>query len=90
MTLHEYKAKTFSERPDVKAEYDALAPLYEVIRAEIESRKAIGMTQKELAERMGTAQANISRFESGNYNPSLSFLQKMAESLGKSLRISFE
>ena len=85
MTLHEYKAKTFSERPDAKAEYDALAPQYE-----IECRKAIGMTQKELAERMGTAQANISRFESGNYNPSLSFLQKMAESLGKSLRISFE
>lgn len=90
MTLHEYKAKTFSERHDAKAEYDALAPQYEVIRAEIENRKAIGMTQKELAERMGTAQANISRFESGNYNPSLSFLQKMAESLGKSLRISFE
>ena len=90
MTLHEYKAKTFSERPDAKAAYDALAPQYEVIRAEIECRKAIGMTQKELAERMGTAQANISRFESGNYNPSLSFLQKMAESLGTSLRISFE
>ena len=65
MTLHEYKAKTFSKRPDTKAEYNALAPQYEVIRAEIECRKAIGMTQKELAERMGTAQANISRFESG-------------------------
>ena len=38
----------------------------------------------------GTAQANISRFESGNYNPSLAFLQKMAESLGKTLRISLE
>lgn len=90
MPLHEYKAETFSERPDVIAEYDALTPQYEVIRAEIECRKTIGMTQKELVERMGTAQANIFRFESGDYNPSLSFLQKMAENLGKSLRISFE
>ena len=90
MTLHEYEAKTFSERPDAKAEYDALAPQYEDNRAEKECRKAIGMTQKELAEAMRTPQAKISRFESGINNPSLSFLQKMAESLGKSLRISFE
>ena len=48
------------------------------------------MTQKELAERMGTAQANISRFESGNYNPSLDFLQRMAQGLGKKLKITFE
>ena len=90
MDLNEYKAKVFVDRPDVKEEYDALEPQYAIIRAEIESRKAIGMTQKELAERMGTAQANISRFESGNYNPSLAFLQKMAESLGKNLKISFD
>ena len=83
MDFKEYKAKVFAERPGVKEEYDALAPQYEIIRAEIESRRAIGMTQKQLAEKMGTAQANISRFESGTYNPSLAFLQKMADSLGK-------
>ena len=48
------------------------------------------MTQRQLAEKMGTAQANISRFESGTYNPSLAFLQKMADSLGKTLNISLE
>lgn len=90
MDFKEYKAKVFAERPEVEAAYEALAPQYEIIRAEIESRKAIGMTQKELAERMGTAQANISRFESGSYNPSLAFLQKMADCLGKTLRISLE
>ena len=90
MDFKEYKAKVFAERPEVKEKYDALAPQYEIIRAEIESRRAIGMTQKELAERMGTAQANISRFESGSYNPSLAFLQKMADSLGKTLKISLE
>lgn len=90
MNFTDYKAKIFAERPDVKEEYDALGPQYEIIRAEIECRKKLGMTQKELAERMGTAQANISRFESGNYNPSLAFLQKMAQSLGKNLKISME
>ena len=90
MNYNEYKTKAFAKNPEVKAEYDALGPQYEIIRAEIQSRKAAGITQKDLAERMGTAQANISRFESGNYNPSLAFLQRMAESLGKTLRISLE
>lgn len=90
MDFKEYKAKVFAEHPEVKEEYDALAPQYEIIRAEIERRRAIGMTQKQLAEKMGTAQANISRFESGTYNPSLAFLQKMEDSLGKTLKISLE
>ncbi|HIR09101.1 MAG TPA: helix-turn-helix domain-containing protein [Candidatus Avoscillospira stercoripullorum] len=90
MDFKEYQEKVFAERPEVKEEYDALAPQYEIICAEIESRRAIGMTQKQLAEKMGTAQANISRFESGTYNPSLAFLQKMADSLGKTLKISLE
>ena len=90
MNYNEFKAKIFTECPEVKEEYDALGPQYEIIRAEIKSRKAAGMTQKELAERMGTAQANISRFESGNYNPTLAFLQKMARSLGKTLKIPME
>lgn len=63
--------------------------VHQAIQAEIECRKALGMTQKELAARMGTAQANISRFESGEYNPSLAFLMKMAQSMGKTLKISF-
>lgn len=90
MNFNEYKAKKFNECPDVAEEYEALGPQYAIIRAEIETRRAIGLSQKDLAERMGTAQANISRFESGNYNPTLAFLQKMADSLGKNLHISFE
>ena len=50
MEFKEYKAKVFSQRPDVKEAYDALSPQYEMIRAEIESRRAIGMTQKKQAE----------------------------------------
>ena len=63
--------------------------VHQVIKAEIECRKALGMTQKELATLMGTSQANISRFESGEYNPTIAFLTKMAQSMGKTLKISF-
>ena len=43
------------------------------------------MTQKQLAEKVGTKQSSIARLESGNYNPSLQFLQKVANALGKQL-----
>ena len=46
MNYNEYKTKAFAERPDVKAEYDALGPQYEIIRAEIQNRKAAGITPK--------------------------------------------
>lgn len=46
------------------------------------------MSQEDLAKRIGTRQENISRLESGSYNPSLRFLKKVAEGLGKKLHIS--
>jgi len=90
MDYREYKKNILSEKPEVKEEYDRLGPQYEAIRAAIASRKEAGLTQKQLAEKMGTAQANISRFENGNANPSLEFLQKMAACMGKKLHVSFE
>ena len=59
MNYNSIKNKIFSENPAVKAEYDQLGPQYEAIRAAIASRKSAGLTQKQLAEKMGTAQANI-------------------------------
>ena len=50
-------------------------------------RKAQGMTQESLAERVGTKKSNISRLESGRYNPSLDFLVKVADGLGKQIQI---
>ena len=64
--------------------------VHQAIQAEIECRKALGITQKELATLMGTSQANISRFESGEYNPTIAFLTKMAQCMGKTLKISLE
>jgi transcriptional regulator with XRE-family HTH domain len=45
------------------------------------------LTQKDLAKLIGTKQSNISRFESGSYNPSLEFLNKIAQAMGKELQI---
>ena len=73
---------------DVKTEYDALRPKYELIEQMILARAEMGITQAELAKRTGTRQGNISRFESGNYNPSLEFIQRLAQGLDKELHIS--
>jgi len=68
-------------------EYERLRPRYQVISQIIEARKEQNMTQEELARRIGTQKSNISRLESGNYNPTLDFLIKVAEGLGKELKI---
>lgn len=76
--------------PEIFKEYKALEPEYEIIRQVIAARIDQDMTQSELAARIGTRQSNISRLESGNYNPSLEFLKKVARGLGKELHISFK
>lgn len=75
---------------EFKKEYDRLRPRYEIISQIIEIRKEEHMTQEELAKRVGTQKSNISRLESGNYNPSLDFLVKVAHSLGKELSIHMQ
>ena len=65
-----------------------LTPRYEVVQQLKDARKAQDMTQEVLAERVGTKKSNISRFESGKYNPSLDFLIKVAGSLGKQILMS--
>lgn len=50
-------------------------------------RKEQKITQNELAEKIGTKKSNISRFESGKYNPTLDFMVKMADGLGKEIKI---
>ena len=75
--------------PAVKAEYDALAPEYDIIQAMIDARKEQNITQKELALRTGITQADISRIENGSRNPSLNMLKKLAKGLGMRLRVEF-
>lgn len=72
---------------EFEAEYEKLKPRYEIISQIIEARKEQNITQEELALRVGTQKSNISRLESGSYNPSLDFLVKIAKSLGKDIHI---
>lgn len=76
--------------PEVKTEYDALEPEFEIIRAMIEARKFSGLTQKQLSERTGIAQADISKLERGNANPSLKTLQRLAAGMGMKIKIEFQ
>ena len=75
--------------PEVKKEYDALDPEFQLVREMIKARHEAGLTQQELAERTGIQQANISRIENGNGNPSLATLTKIANGMGKKLVITF-
>lgn len=74
---------------EFKKEYDALEVKYDIINQIIKIRLEQNLTQSDLAKKVGTAQSNISRLESGNYNPTLEFLEKIANSLGKKLKVSF-
>ena len=67
-----------------------LAPRYELVEQLKAARKAQDMTQADLAAMVGTKKSNISRFESGRYNPSLDFVIKIAGSLGKQIQINLQ
>jgi len=79
--------KELLKDPEVKREYDRLEPKFALIRSIIDKRIEKNISQEELASRMGTKQSALSRFESGNYNPSLAFMQKVAEALDSKLEI---
>ena len=69
-------------------EFNRLKPRYELIAQIIDVRNQLNMTQEELAQRVGTQKSNISRLESGNYNPTLDFITKVAQGLGKEIHIT--
>jgi len=82
--------KELLKDPEFKAEYEKMQPKFEVVSALIETRIKKGLTQEALARKIKTKQSAIARIESGNTNPSIGFLQKLAEALGKKLVIQFK
>lgn len=87
--FREYLKKQLDD-PDFKAEYEAMRPEYEAIRAVIAARLESNMTQAELAEKTGIRQSNISRIESGTSSPTVDTLARIAAGLGKKLKIEFQ
>ena len=77
------------KNPEFKKEWDDIQPEMDVIRAMIDARIEQNMTQKELANRTGINQADISKLENGTRNPSLKLLKKLAAGLGMQLKIEF-
>lgn len=72
----------------IKKVYDDLGPEFAVVRMIIKKRTERGLTQQQLANKLGTKQPVISRLEQGTFNPSVKFLQRVANALDSKLRIS--
>lgn len=83
MLLEQLKDEEF------RKEYEAIQPEMDVIRAIVDARTSQNLTQKELAERTGINQADISKLENGTRNPSVNLLKRLAEGMGMTLRIEF-
>lgn len=89
-TFKDFKQKALQD-PDVRKEYENLKPIFEIKKQLIEARLKRGLTQEELAKRLGTKKSNISRIESLNNTvlPNLKTLIKYSEALNSKLKISF-
>jgi ribosome-binding protein aMBF1 (putative translation factor) len=85
-TWKSYK-KELLKKPGVKAEYDNLAPRYVLVSKLIDVRLKKGISQADLAKKMGTKQSAIARLESGRANPTMEFLEKLTTALGSKLDI---
>ena len=70
----------------VKNEYDITAEISELVQM---SRKETGLSQKQLSEKTGIPQANISKIENGRYVPSIDILKRIADAFGKRLIVDF-
>lgn len=82
-----FKAELLQNK-EIKKAYDELGPEFMVIEKLIERRLKRGLSQKDLAQRVGTKQSAISRFESGSYNPTISFLYRVADALDSTLKVT--
>ncbi|PIR85308.1 transcriptional regulator [Candidatus Kaiserbacteria bacterium CG10_big_fil_rev_8_21_14_0_10_45_20] len=74
----------------VKKEYQALEPEFRLVRMLIKKRLTAGLSQSELAQKVGTKQSAISRLESGTYNPTVGMLRKVAHALGADIQVSLK
>ena len=86
--LKEFKSRALA-RPDVKREYDRLAEEFEFLDEILKARTATGLTQADVAARIGTTQSAVARLESADskHSPSIATLQRYALALGYKLQV---
>ncbi len=82
--------KKWIKEPKYKKAYEALEAEFVLASAVIDARSRAGLTQRELARKMGTTQPVVARLESGRTRPSMRTLERLAEATGSRLLISFE
>ena len=75
--------------PEFLKEYEAIQPEMDIIRAIVDAKIANKLTQKQLAERTGINQADISKLENGTRNPTINLLKRLAEGMDMILKIEF-
>lgn len=83
----DFKRKVLKDKA-VKKVYDELGPEFAVVEMIIAKRLKQGLTQTQLAIKMGTKQPVISRLERGTYNPTIQFLHRIATALDATVKIS--
>jgi transcriptional regulator with XRE-family HTH domain len=90
---HSDLKKAALARPGVKAEYEALGPEFELLRQMLGARTKAGLSQADVAARMGTQAPAITRLESslssGKHSPSIGTLKRYAEAVGCELQVKF-
>jgi transcriptional regulator with XRE-family HTH domain len=86
--LKQFKTRALA-RPEVKREYDRLADEFEFLDEILKARSAAGLTQADVAARIGTTQSAVARLESalGKHSPSIATLQRYASALGYRLQV---
>ena len=89
MNLQQHKQKLLKSNSEFRKEYNSYDLAFEIGQMILEARSIKGITQKRLAEMIDTKQSGIARAESGNYLPSLSFLDKIAKALKTHLFVRF-
>jgi DNA-binding XRE family transcriptional regulator len=86
----EIKKALFVKDKDLEVEYNKLQPIYEIKEQLIKIRIEQGLSQADLAKKIGTQQSAISRLESGDCNLSIELLSKVAQALGKEVHITIQ
>jgi ribosome-binding protein aMBF1 (putative translation factor) len=73
--------------PEVKAEYDRLGPIFAVVGEMIEARHAAGLTQTDIAARMGTSKSVVARLENARHMPTFEMMARYAAAIGRRIDI---
>lgn len=87
-TFNDYRKEQLKDE-EFRKEYENMQPEFDVIRAIVNARISKNLTQKELAERTGINQADISKLENGTRNPTVNLLKRLAEGMDMALKIEF-